>query len=124
MSAELTPEIILKRKEMKNLRNRTYYDRHRENLRQKKRDNYSSDKKKEYYYENQEKVLESQRKHYKLKQTTEKLERLKTLLTMTEEEGLKKLIQTHIENPDELRLCEVLTLEKSIVLVVNKSADV
>jgi len=118
----LTEEELKKQKEKKNLRNRAYYTRHREEIRAKKTEIYDSEKRKAYYYEHHDEVLQSQRKHYKDKVDAEKKERLTALLPIVENDtGLTKLIQTHLENLDDIRLCEVLTLEKSVILAVNKT---
>jgi hypothetical protein len=118
---ELTEEELKRRREKKNLRNRNYYTTHRDEIRNKKIETYDSEKRKQYYYERHDEVLQSQRKHYKAKIDKEKKERLDALLPLVEkDEGLKKLLETHLENMDEIRLCEITALERSIILAVNK----
>jgi hypothetical protein len=117
-----TEEELLRLRMKKNERNRRYYHKNKDVINQKRIEEYDPDKKREYYYTNQEKVLKSQRHHYKLAKDNEKKERLNALLPLVEtDEGLKKLIQTHLENLDDIRLAEIATLEKSIILTVNKS---
>ena len=118
---EYTEEELKKQREKKNLRNRNYYNRHKDDIHTKKIETYDSEKRKAYYYEKHDEVLQSQRKHYKAKVNANKAERLNALLPLVvADEGLIKLIQTHLENLDEIRPSEITTLEKSIILAVNK----
>jgi hypothetical protein len=118
---EPTEEELKKRKEKKNLRNRSYYERHKDEIRAKKIETYDSERRKAYYYERHDDILQSQRKHYKTKINFEKEGRLNALLPICEkDEGLTKLIQTHLENLDDIRLSEISALEKSVILAVNK----
>ena len=118
---ELSTEAKERLRQKKNERNRRYYTNHKTDINSKRTTAYDPEKKKEYYYGNQEKVLESQRNHYKANKQSEKKERLNALLTIVnDEDGLKKLIETHLENLDDIRLIEIATLERSIILTVNK----
>jgi hypothetical protein len=110
-----------RRKELRSARNRAYYERNRELIRAKRREEYDTDKRKEYYYENHDKVLESQRKHYQNKLNQQKVERLNALLEIVKEDALRKLITMYIEDPNIVSLADVSTLEKSTILLVNKS---
>jgi hypothetical protein len=118
---ELTAEELERRRAKKNERNRRYYNNHKCDINSKRIQLYDPEKKREYYYGNHDRVLSSQREHYKLKKDSEKKERLNALLPLiADDEGLKKLIATHLENIDEIRLCEIATLERSVLLAVNK----
>ena len=100
-------------KQLRKERNKRYYNSHKDIIKGK----YNP----EYYLNNKDSIREIQRQSYIRRKTKEKIERLTALLQFVADSTLKNIIQTHLENIDEIRSCEITTLEKSIVLVVNKA---
>ena len=119
----LSPEERERRRQMKNERNRRYYNAHRDDINVKRVESYNPEKKREYYYGNHETVLNSQRENYRKRKESEKKERLNALLQLIpHDEGLKRLIATHLENLNEIKLSEIATLERNLILSVNKQS--
>lgn len=116
----LTEEEVKARKEKRNAQKREWYAEHREAVRTRAKELYDPTKKAQYYWGNHSEVLASQRKHYMEKMTTEKVERLQALLAIAPDEAIARMIANHIESPEEIKMSEVLTLEKSVLLTIHK----
>lgn len=105
----------------KRLRNKTYYETHKDELREKALNHYDPEKRRIYYAENRDAILERERVLHKKHKTNAKLERLKALQDIVSNEGVLTLIKELILKVDSITLGDVSTLEKSILLGKNTS---
>jgi hypothetical protein len=108
-------------KKKHSLRQRKYYEKNAERIREKRREAYSADAASEYYQANRTSIRQRQRELYLQKQRENQKTRLTNLLTFAPPELLQTVNQFIAALSENIiKDSDVLALEKAVLLAGNK----
>jgi hypothetical protein len=108
-----TPEQREAARKRKNVRNKAYYEAHREEQNEKAKGRYDPIRKLEYYKERRDEILARERQQYKARKNAEKVERLEALLIYP---AVSAAAEALLECVDDITLGDVSSLEKTVIL--------
>ena len=110
----------------KNTRNKEYYEKHKEALREKAKERYTPEKqalKAERYADNREDILAREREAYIKRQTTLKQQRIRELKDLYAE-NIAGFIDRLADTAGNLTNADITALEKCILLVKASNTSV
>jgi hypothetical protein len=108
-------------KKKHSLRQKRYYEKNAERIREKRREAYDADVAAQYYQENRQQIRQKQKELYMQKRQENQQERLTALLSSAPADLLptvKKFLSALKENI--IKDSDVLALEKAVLLAGNK----
>lgn len=97
----------------KNERNRLYYEKNKERIRQRVQEHADIEKRKEYYNAHKEEILKNQRNNYKKRSITKRCDELRALLDKCDD-SVKVTINKLLETPDKINKHDVNTIKKLV----------
>jgi len=106
-------------------RQKRYYERNAEAIRERKRETYDAAKSSEYYAEHRDEIRERQRNNYMQQKKAANIERLNGLLAICPPE-IHMVIEKMIEGVQEevVRESDVIGIEKAVLLCVMSRNNV
>ncbi len=113
-----TPESINKptmeeKRLKKNERNKLYYEKNKERIRQRVQERDDTERRKDYYNTNKDIILKNQRNNYKKRSTINRANELKKLLEVADD-TVKITINRLLEKPSEINKHDVNTIKKLV----------
>ena len=97
----------------KNERNKLYYEKNKERIRQRVQERDDTEKRKDYYHTNKNIILQNQRNNYKKRSTINRANELKKLLEVADD-TVKITIGLLLETPERINKHDVNTIKKLV----------
>jgi hypothetical protein len=97
----------------KNERNKLYYVKNKERIRQRVQEKGDIEKRKDYYNAHKDVILKNQRNNYKKRSTNNRVNELKALLESADD-SVKVTINKLLEKPSEINKHDVNTIKKLV----------